>query len=57
MRARGAEKSSSSVLHGTRRFGSRVSSFDRNKPYSLRRSPRSIARWRITMLCSLLPVK
>ena len=41
----------------TSSFGSRVSSLERNKPYSLSRRPRSIARWRMTMLCSLLPVK
>ncbi len=45
------------ILHGTSNFGSRVSSFDLNKPYSFSRKPRGIARWRITMLCSLLPVK
>ena len=50
-------KISSSDLHGTSNFGSRVSSFDLNKPYSLSRKPRAIARWRITMLCSLPPVK
>ena len=34
----------SSVWHASRSFGSRVSTFDLNKPYSFRRSPRSIAR-------------
>ena len=50
-------KISSSAWHGTSSFGSRVSSFDLNRPYSFSRSPRWIARCRITMLCSLLPVK
>ncbi len=32
-------------------------SFDLNRPYSFSRRPRWMARWRMTMLCSLLPVK
>jgi hypothetical protein len=34
-----------------------ISSVELNRPYSLRRNPRWMARWRMTMLCSLLPVK
>ena len=48
---------SSSVLQFSRNLGSRVSSLDLNKPYSFSRNPRAMARLRITMLCSLLPVK
>ena len=34
------EKISSSVMHATSSFASRVSSFDLNKPYSFSRNPR-----------------